>query len=338
MFTHPTAVDFFPASSNVTSCVGPTTLVLFILLTLQAFAGSTEQEQLLEARQLGNQGKFAQERVILDSLVHSDPAALDDANRGMAWNTLGTLHMLMGDNEVSRRCYENAIRLLRNLPEASRAYASALANLGSLEMSMHQFDAAETPMRKAQEIDLKAADHVGLQEVAMYRANFAITRNDMRAARRFLADAFREADQVKDLSLRDRATMYSVAGRLAAKTKDFAAAAGNYQQSINFWTQACGATCYFVGVESAFQADVYRELGDYRKAEEDITKALGLTGQAVGQNAPLYVAMEIIHARVLRAMGSKAEAAEQEADAKQRLDAMRQRQCNDCSISALGFR
>ena len=48
--------------------------------------------------------------------------------------------------------------------------------------------------------------------------------------------------------------------------------------------------------------------------------------------------MEIIHARVLRAMGSKAEAAEQEADAKQRLDAMRQRQCNDCSISALGFR
>jgi len=95
---------------------------------------------------------------------------------------------------------------------------------------------------------------------------------------------------------------------------------------------------YYVGVESAFQADVYRELGDYRNAEDDITEALALTEQAVGRNAPLYAAMEIIHARVLRAMGSKAEAAQQEADAKQHSETMRQRQCNGCSISAMGFR
>ena len=55
-----------------------------------------------------------------------------------------------------------------------------------------------------------------------------------------------------------------------------------------------------------------------------------------GRNVPLYVAMEIIHARLLCAMGSKAEAAQQEADAKQRLEDMRQ--CNGCSISAMGFR
>ncbi len=258
--------------------------------------------------------------------------------RGMAWNTLGTIHMMMGDDEQSRRCYENAIRLLRNLPAATRAYASALANLGSLELTLHQYEEAEVPLRKAQEIDLKAADHVGLQEIAMYRTNFAITRNDMRAARRFLADAFREADKVRDLSLLDRATMYSVAGRLAAKTKDFAAAVADYQQSINFWTQACGSKCYYVGVESAFQADAYRELHDYRKAEDNITEALAVTEQAVGRNAPVYVAMEIIHVHVLRAMGSKAEAAQQEADARQRLVTMRQRRCDGCSISVMGFR
>ncbi len=63
-----------------------------------------------------------------------------------------------------------------------------------------------------------------------------------------------------------------------------------------------------------------------------------MTEQAVGRNTPLYAAMEIIHARVLRAMGSKAEAAQQEADAKQRLNTMRQGQCNGCSISAMGYR
>jgi len=338
MFPRLTVVNLLPTPWMASVGIGPTIGILLILLTLQAFAGSTEQAQLQEALRLGNQGKFAQEIQLLESLVHSDPATLDDANRGIAWNTLGILHMMMGDNEQSRRCYENAIQLLRNLPAVSRAYASALANLGSLELTLHQYDGADISLRKAQEIDLKASDHVGLQEIAMYRANFAITRNNMREARRFLADAFREADQVKDLNLRDRATMYNVAGALAAKTRDFTAAAGDYQQSIDFWTQACGHKCYYVGVESALQADVYRELGDYRRAEDEITEALALTEQAVGRNSPLYAGMEIIHARVLRAMGSKAEAAQQEADAKQHLDSMRQRQCNGCSISATGFR
>jgi tetratricopeptide (TPR) repeat protein len=338
MLLHLALVKLLSASSVVSIRLGYTTLALLTLLNLEAFAGTAEQAQLRDALKLGNQGNFAQEIQLLDSLVHSDPAAPDDVDRGMAWKTLGTLHMLMGDNEQSRQCYENAIRLLRKLPDAQSAYASALANLGALQMSMHQFEEAEFPLRKAQEIDLKAADRVGLQEIALYRANLEITRNNKRAARRFLADAFREADQVKDVGLRDRATMYSVAGALAAKSKHFAAAAADYQQSINFWTQACGPKCYYVGVESAFQADVFRKLGDYRKAEDEITKALALTEQALGRNAPLYVAMEIIHAHVLRAMGAKAEAAQLEADAKRRLYTMGHRQCNGCSVSAFALR
>jgi tetratricopeptide (TPR) repeat protein len=338
MLLHLVVVKLMPASLTFSVRVGYTLVALLVLLTFEAFAGSSEQAQLLEALKLGNRGKFAQEVQVLGSLVHSDRAALDDANRGMAWNTLGTLHMLMGDNEQSRQCYENAIRLLRNLPGSSSAYASALANLGTLEISMNEFEAAEVSLRKAQEIDLKAADHVGLQEIALYRTNLAIARNNTRAAQRYLAEAFREADQAKGLSLRDRATMYSVAGSLAAKVKDFAAASSDYQQSIDLWGRACGAKCYYVGVESAFQADVYRELGEYSKAEDDIREALVLTEQAVGRNSTIYVAMEIIHARVLRAMGSKVEAVQQEADAKQRLDAMRHRQCYGCSVSAMGFR
>src|ERR1700722_12921182 len=75
-----TAVNFLPPSWIASVRVG----TLLILLTLQAFAGSIEQAQLQDARRLGNQGKFVEEIRLLDSLVHSAPAVLDDADRGMA--------------------------------------------------------------------------------------------------------------------------------------------------------------------------------------------------------------------------------------------------------------
>jgi hypothetical protein len=76
------AVKSLPAPLPVSARVGYTNLFLLVLLTLQAFAGSTEQAQLLEALKLGNQAKFAQEVQLLDSLLHGDSAALDDANQG----------------------------------------------------------------------------------------------------------------------------------------------------------------------------------------------------------------------------------------------------------------
>ena len=48
--------------------------------------------------------------------------------------------------------------------------------------------------------------------------------------------------------------------------------------------------------------------------------------------------MELVYARVLRATGANAEAAQKEAEVSARLDALRRQQCNGCSISAAGFR
>jgi tetratricopeptide (TPR) repeat protein len=318
--------------------IWPITLAVLVLLKLQAFAGIDEQSQLLLARSLSNQGEFAQAIRVLEPLVHSDPAALDDASRGLAWNLLGSAHMLLGDYIEARHCYETAIHLVRRLPAASSTYASTLANLGTLETSLHLFEAAEAPLRKAKGLYAKAGDHAGLEEIALYRATLAIARDNTHAAQGFLADAFREAESVKGLSDRDRATMYSIKGSLASKTGDFAGAVSDYQQSIGFWLQACGPKCYLVGVEYALQADAYRELGDYSKAKSDITAALFLTEQTAGRNAPIYAAIELIHARVLRATGANAEAAQKEAEVSARLDAMRRQQCNGCSISAAGFR
>jgi tetratricopeptide (TPR) repeat protein len=112
----------------------------------------------------------------------------------------------------------------------------------------------------------------------------------------------------------------------------------DYQRSIDFWIRARGPKCYFVAVEYSLQGDAYRELGDYSKASGDITAALALVEQTVGRNTPLYAATELAYARLLRASGAKVEAAQKETEAKTLLDAIRRRECDNCSVSAASFR
>lgn len=83
--------------------------------------------------------------------------------------------------------------MTRRPPAAGSTYASTLANLGSLETSLHQFDAAEAPLRKAKGLYEKAGDHAGLEKIALYLATLAIAGDKAHLAQGFLSDAFREA-------------------------------------------------------------------------------------------------------------------------------------------------
>ena len=316
-------------------------MIVFAVLTfpaLPSFAGTTEESQLFEAQKLSNQGEFAQVIRVLEPLVQSSSGALDDVSRGRAWNFLGPAYEALGNYEAARRSYEAAIQLLRTHPAASSIRASALNNLGSLEIYLGQIKAAETALRKAKGLYAEADDRAGLAEVATNLALLALSRNDMHAARSFLVDAFREAERTKDLNNSDRAEMYSIKGNLAARDHDFAAAVLDYQQSIDFWTRARGPKCYFIALEYTMQADAYREIGDYNKAKSDITAAILLLEQTVGRNTGMYAVTELAYARLLRATGATAEAGQTEAAAKALLKAMRSQQCNGCSLSAAGFR
>jgi tetratricopeptide (TPR) repeat protein len=306
-------------------------------LLARAVAETTEQFQLLQAQRLNDGGQFAQVIRVLDPLVHGAAGALDEVTRGRAWNILGQAYEAMGDYQGARRCYEAAIQLLRT-HESPLSYASALNNLGTLEIDMGEWKVAETLLRKAKGLYANAEDRTGLTEVATNLAILALNRNEMRVARGFLAEAFRDAERAKDLNDSDRAGMYSIKGALAARDRDFAAAVLDYQQSIDFRIRARGPRCYVVAVEYSLQGDAYRELGDYRKASDDIIAALVLVEQTVGRNTPLYAATELAYARLLHATGAKPEAAQKEKEAKALLESIRHRECNGCSVSAASFR
>jgi tetratricopeptide (TPR) repeat protein len=313
-------------------------LGVLAFLTVPTPAGTAEQAQLLQAQKLSDQGEFAQVIQILEPLVHSEPRALDDFSRGRAWNILGPAYEALGNYDAGRRSYEAAIELLRTVPDAGSMYASALNNLGSLELYMGQFHPAETALRKAKGMYTKSDDHAGLAEVATNLAILALDRNNTHAARAFLVDAFGEAGRAKGLSDSDRAEMYSTKGVVAARDRDFAAAVLDYGQSVDFWIRARGPKCYLVALQYTLRADAFRELGDYSKATSDITSALLLVAQTVGRNTALYAETELTYARLLRATGANAEAAQRETEAKAFLKTTRRQQCNNCSISSAAFR
>jgi tetratricopeptide (TPR) repeat protein len=315
--------------------------IVFVVLafpTLWGASETAEQLQLVQAQKLNNHGEFAAVIRILGPLVHSTSGALDDVTRGRAWNLLGPAYEALGEYEAARHCYEMAIQLLQTDPASSSVYASALTHLASFQIYMGQPQAVETLLRKAKGLCVRADDHEGLAEVATILATLALYRKNTHAARGLLKEAFREAEQAKDLNDSDRAEMYSVKGVLAARDRDFVGAVLDYQQSIDFTIRACGPKCDLVALQYMLQADVYRELGEYGKAKNDITAALLLLEQTVGRNNLIYVATELTYARLLRATGAKAEGARKETEAKTLLQTIYRQQGNGCSISAATFR
>jgi tetratricopeptide (TPR) repeat protein len=312
-------------------------LVLFLLIP-RAMAGAAEESQLLQAREFSDKGEFAQVVRILVPLVRNESGTLDDVSHGRAWNLLGPAYEALGDYEAARNCYEATIRLLRSRSDAVVIYASALNNLGSLEIYSGQLKAAGARLRKAQGLYSKADDHVGMAEVETNLAILALDGNDIHDARDLLKDAFAQAEHVSNFSDSDRAEMLSIKGAVASRDRDFHAAVVDFQQSIELWIRARGPGYYLVALQYTLQADAYRELGDYNKAKSDITVALHLLDQIAGGNTPTCAAAELSYARLLRATGANAEAAQRESEAKTILEEMRRQQCNGCSISAAGLR
>jgi tetratricopeptide (TPR) repeat protein len=311
---------------------------LFTWSVAGGLSSSTAQSRLQQAKQLENQGQFAEAVSILEPMVEPKTATVNDGERGVAFNLLGPAYEGLGKYPNAIHCYESAIQLLRHLPSERAVYASALTNLGSLQIYTGQFQTAKDLLLKAQQLYAISDDHVGLTEVGIDFATLALGKGDVRAAKRYVADTTEEAEQAKDLSDNDQAAVYNVQGSLAMKLKDFAAAVRDYQRSIDAWVRFSGPKYYYVALEYSLQADAYRELHEYAKASSDISSAFRLEEQTVGRNSRLYYATELASARLLKTTGKKAEAKRLKTDALAGLATLGQQQCDGCSLTATAFR
>ena len=315
-----------------------TGLLTFCVFAPPLLAETREQPLLLQARELSEEGKFAQVIQMLEPWVQDESRAHDEVNRGEAWALLGPAYEAVSNYDSAQRAYESSIRLLRTQAATRLTLAAALNNLASLEILMGNSDGASNLLRKAKKIYTDAENHAGLAEVATTRTILALDRKDQHAAHRLLADVLVEANQANNLRAGDWAEIYSIKGAVEARDRDFSAAVVDYQQSAGLWMRTLGPKCDLVALQYILQADAYRELGDYSKAQRVITEALRTLEQTTGRSTSMYASAELAYARLLRATGKKVEAALKEKEAQTVMEAAKVQRCMQCSISAESLR
>lgn len=121
---------------------------------LVAFASALQGQrtvpaQLAQADQLHDHGEFRAVIATLEPLLRDQSETLSPIHRGIAWNMLGSAYQNVDNFVEARRCYETSMQILRELPDARNQYASAIDNMGLLEVTMGDLSAAKNLRMKA---------------------------------------------------------------------------------------------------------------------------------------------------------------------------------------------
>jgi tetratricopeptide (TPR) repeat protein len=308
--------------------------VAFLRSCSPALAVSDPVLQLKQAQELSDRGNEAEAIEILGPIVHSRPPGLGERQMAIAWNILGSSYQGLGKYQVARQSYESAIRLVQGLPTAEDVFVSSLNDLASLSSLEGQLDAASNLRLKARKIYRNHGDWAGLVRTDDGLATIALSKNNLRAADKFLRDAGNDAEHSASLDDSDRAEMYALRASLAVHHHDFAGAVGAYERSLKLWSSAQRRPFDVIAWEHALLGDAYRELGNLTAAEKELMDALELLkGHELG-GSPVYFRSEILYARVVRATGDKDRATHLTEEADTALKNLARRQCNGCIIGA----
>lgn len=299
-------------------------------------AQERQPAEVARAAVLNDRGEFGATTLLLEPFLHANAHALSRADAGDAWNLLGRAYLFLGEYQKARRSFEAAIKTFKDRPEQVRQYAAALNNLGSLELEEGQTELSKILRQKAKQLYQAEGKHVGIARVASNLALIDLHQDHYKDARAWLAEAFREARLAKQPDRDDLAAMYSVQWAIAAHDEDWMAALDAVEREIELMETLHGPKYLQLASAYALRGQVYGKLGEYQKALGDVQNALVRVEQDPG--SPLYLAVEVAYARVLRDSGSKEEASRMEKKARAALNELHHRECAGCSVSALGFR
>ena len=310
---------------------------LSIFCAFRLTAGQDESVKIVRAAELNDRGDFRASKLLLEPLLRTDAHALRRNEAGVAWTLLGNAYQYLGEYQEALRSFEAAIRLLKDSPEQAKQYASALDDLGSLELEEGQAESAKVLRLKAKRLYEEMGDHMGIAGTASNLSLIALQQARYKDARQFLDEAFHEAGLAQEPNTDDLAAMFMIKGVLAGHDLGARSALKPIQLAIELWEHRHGPDYFQLGAAYLIRGQVYEALGEYQQAKGDLQNALARIEQTSGINSPLYLRAEMTYAHVLRASGSKQEASELEAKAATALEQLRYQQCVGCSVSALGL-
>lgn len=295
-------------------------------------------DQVVRADQLRNQDQPKAAVAILEPLLQAKENGLAGDDLGFAWNVLGSSYQDLQRYAEAEKCYETALAKLKPMPTAQAKYASAIANLASLEDVRGQRDSAKALYEKSNRIYESLGDSGGVAITSTNLAMLAFTRKDFKTAHRYLAIALEQGQRTTGLRDDDFAALYSVQSVLALHDGRYGQAIACVQQSIDLWTHAHGPNYFMLGLGYALSAQAIAKSGDYPRALSDVQHALTIIEATAGKDTAPYLRTQIIHAEILGAAGSSQEASRLKREASSSLAVLESRQCGGCTINANGFR
>jgi len=310
----------------------------FILATFPLSAEQTAIDALTRAATLNEQGQFHASLALIEPLLQSKVDPSRNAIVGIAWNLYAVAHQNLGDIDQARHGYENAISILRTLPDRRAQLAVVLDNLASFDLQAGQLD--ESKALRIQAIDLYKSlnDHAGIARTSSNLALFALRQKDGKTAKRALDEAFYQESFVPTPDVGDLAGIYAAQTLLDARNNDFYAAVRSINHAIDLWTAHFGPRYYLLADGYSLRGQAYRKLSNFSSAIDDLQHALSILQQANLSNSEVYLDTQIAYAHILRDAGRHDEASRLEKEATTSLADLHRRQCSRCVVSAESFR
>jgi hypothetical protein len=312
-------------------------LLLAITAINPLLAQLAVQNQLMRAADLNDRGDFREALRIIESLLASPVSAPNDVT-GVAWNIRGLALESLGDWEGARRSYENAIVLLEKVPSPIEQYASALDNLGSLKADMGQLDESYSLRNHARQVYQTINDHAGMARISVNFALLALVKKDGKHTRKFLADAAREEALVANPTAGDLAALDNAQAIESAREGHFDQALRAIKQAIDLWTLHYGTHYYILASGLSLRGQIENAMHHHAEAEADLGRSLDILRSNHDLDSRVYFMAEAAYAKVLRDAGEHEEADRFATDADRGLAALRNKECNRCSVSAESFR
>ena len=293
------------------------------------------EQRLSEAYRLEKAGNAAPAITELQSLL--DSKTLNPAGIGKAWDILGLAFEDQGDFSESRRAFERSIQAYESMQNDASDYAMVLDDFAELNVAAGQLEPAVRLMKKALHLYEKENDHAGVTRSSSDLAGAFLTQKKIREGRKSLDRALKESRLTNELDDDDFATLASLQGWLAQCDGDLPSSVSKYQQALDLLRKYYGEEHVSTAWGYVLLGQVRAEAGNFGRSIIEINNGLAILGRKLHRQDPRFLVAQIAYSHVLEKVGRGPEAKSLQADAERQLNAFRNSQCANCTVSAKAF-
>lgn len=267
--------------------------------------------------------------------------ALHGSDVVAAWNILGLSYADEERFNEARKAYERAAASFSAIPDASSRLSELgdlLSNWGDLYSQMTQFDAALRLHQKALSLYQQAGNYAGIARSFAILAGIELSRNHLRAARKYVSEGDAVLPLAKDMDSDELAMFYMIRGWALEKEKNFRGELSSYTIALRLWQGKHGDNYGMSGWCHVLVGKAYFNLGNLAEADGEMQTGLPIVKSLFGEQSIRYLSAQLAYSLVLDRTGSREVAENLRRTARARITTLLNNQCTACVVSVDALR